>query len=161
MAINGKKYDWEDVSVTLPSGVAVGITEIKYEDEQPVTAHYGKGAVPRGYGRGNYAASGSMVLDRDEWEKLKVYCVASGKGRIYDHRPFPIVVAYASPDQITLVDVLKSCKLQKFTGGGGSQGDDKVSAMTCEFVILEPILWGGAPAKTDGGLLGAIADTGA
>lgn len=153
MAINGKHYDWEDISVILPTGVAVGITGIKYEDEQPVTPHYGKGAIPRGYGRGNYTASCSADLDRDEWEKLKEYCVsASGGGGIYDHEPFTIVVTYANHDQPEITDTLKSCKMQKFSGGGGSQGDDKVSPMTCEFAILEPIEWGGAAAKTDSGL---------
>lgn len=154
MAINGKMYDWEDITVTLPTGVAVGITGIKYEDEQPVTAHYGKGAVPRAYGRGNYTASGSIELDRDEWEKLKVYCVASGGGNIYDHVPFTVVVSYANRDQPPIVDTLKSCKIGKFTGGGGTQGEDKVAPMTCEFTILEPIVWNAAPAKSDGGLFG-------
>jgi hypothetical protein len=156
MAINGKFYDWEDVTVLLPSGVAVGITEIKYEDEQSVTPHYGKGAVPRGYGRGNYVANGSKVLDRDEWEKLKAYCVATGGGNIYDHEPFTIVVAYANRDQVEIVDTLKSCKISKFTGGGGTQGEDKVTPITCEFSILEPIVWNGTPAKSEGGLLGSL-----
>ena len=71
MAANGNKYDWESITVTLPNGEVVGITEIKYEDGQEITAHYGKGSLPRGYGRGNYEASGSMVLYREEWEKLK------------------------------------------------------------------------------------------
>jgi hypothetical protein len=150
MAINGKLYDWEDVNVVLPSGPAAGITEIKYSDEQPVTAHYGRGAIPRGYGRGNYTASGSMVLDRDEWEKLKLVLAALGGGGIYDHVPFMIVVAYANSDQLPIVDVLRSVKISKFDGGGGSQGDDKVTPITCEFTILEPILWNGVPAKTGG-----------
>lgn len=38
MAINGRQYDWEDISVALPSGVAVGITEIKYTDGQGAEA---------------------------------------------------------------------------------------------------------------------------
>jgi len=156
MAINGKSYDWEDISVILPNGVAVGITEIKYSDEQPVTAHYGKGAVPRGYGRGNYAASGSMALDRDEWEKLKLILAAAGGGSIYDHAPFPIVVSYANRDQIEVVDTLKACKITKFDGGGGAQGDDKVTSITCDITILEPILWNGVPAKLGGGLLGIL-----
>jgi hypothetical protein len=158
MAINGKSYDWEDVNVILPQGTAAGITEIKYSDEQPVTAHYGKGAIPRGYGRGNYAASGSMVLDRDEWERLKKELAAGGG--IYDHDPFTIVVTYANNDQPETVDTLKSCKISKFDGGGGAQGDDKVTAITCEFTILEPIEWGGVPAKTDSGLSGAAGNTG-
>lgn len=147
MAINGKNYDWEDISVMLPNGQAVGITEIKYEDGQTVTARYGKGAKPRGYGRGNYEASGSMVLDRDEWEKFKIYLAATGKGKILDHALFTVVVMYANSDMGTVTDTLNSCKISKFSGGGASQGDDNASPMTCEFTILEPILYNGIPAK--------------
>ena len=148
MAINGRQYDWEDVHVILPSGEAVGITEIKYEDGQAVEARYGRGATPRGYGRGNYEASGSMTLDRDEWERLKLALTGNGGG-IYDHAPFTVVVAYANNDMGHVVDTLKGCKISKFSGGGGSQGDDNVSPMSCEFTILEPILWDGVPAKLD------------
>lgn len=148
MAINGKNYDWEDIHIITLTGEQIGITEIKYSDEQSVTARYGRGAVPRGYGRGNYEASGSMVLDRDEWEKLKLALVAlSNTGGIYDHTPFPIVVSYANDDMGTVIDTLRDCKISKFDGGGGSQGDDNVSPITCEFTILSPILWNGVPAK--------------
>ena len=148
MAINGKNYDWEDIHVITLTGEQIGITEIKYSDEQSVTARYGRGAVPRGYGRGNYEASGSMVLDRDEWEKPKLALVAlSNTGGIYDHKPFPIVVSYANDDMGTVIDTLRDCKISKFDGGGGSQGDDNVSPITCEFTILSPILWNGIPAK--------------
>lgn len=143
--INGKSYDWEDMSIMMPNGVSGGIKEIKYTDEQPITAHYGKGAIPRGYGRGNYAGSGSFALYRDEWEAL-VPTLAKNGG-IYDHDPFTIVVSYANNDKPEVVDTLKSVKITKFDGGGGAQGDDEVSTMTCEFVILEPILWNGVPAK--------------
>lgn len=147
MGANGHKYDWESITVTLPNGEVVGITEIKYEDGQEITARYGKGSLPRGYGRGNYEASGSMVLDRDEWEKLKLGLTAIGG--IYDHEPFAIVVSYANNDMATVTDTLKDCKITKFSGGGGSQGDDNVSPMTCEFNILKPILWNGVPAKKE------------
>jgi hypothetical protein len=150
MSVNGNMYDWESVRVMLAEGVVAGITEIKYSDEQPITAHYGRGSLPRGYGRGNYSASGSMVLDRDEWETLKLSLAASPHGSgIYDHEPFVIVVAYANHDMPEVIDTLKSCRITKFDGGGGSQGDDKVSPITCEFTILEPILWNGIPAKKD------------
>lgn len=145
MAINGKQYDWEDMHIVLPHGEAVGITEIKYTDGQSIEARYGRGAVPRGWGRGNYEATGSMVLDRDEWEKFKK-AIMDGIG-IFDHEPFTIVVAYANDYMGTVVDTLKSCKITKFDGGGASQGDDNASPMTCEFTILEPIEWNGTPAK--------------
>lgn len=145
MAINGKQYDWEDMHIVLPHGEAVGITEIKYTDGQSIEARYGRGAVPRGWGRGNYEASGSMVLDRDEWEKFRK-SIMDGAG-IFDHEPFTIVVAYANDYMGTVVDTLKSCKITKFDGAGASQGDDNASPMTCEFTILEPIEWNGTPAK--------------
>lgn len=149
MAINGRNYDWEDIAVTLPSGEAVGITELKYSDEQSIEARYGKGATPRGYGRGNYSASGSMTLDRDEWERLVESLTSEGDGGIYDHAPFTIVANYANNDMGEITDTLKSCKVTKFDGGGGSQGDDNVSPMNCEFVILEPIEWNGRAAKAN------------
>ncbi len=148
MAINGRNYDWEDISVQLPHGESVGITEIKYGDEQGIEARYGKGSIPRGFGRKNYSASGSMVLDRDEWERLKKE-LARDNGDIYGHKPFPIVVHYANDDMGSVTDVLKNCKVTKFDGGGGSQGDDKVASITCEFTILSPISWNGTPAKTE------------
>lgn len=149
MAINGRNYDWEDITVTLPSGTAVGISEIKYTDGQAITARYGRGSVPIGYGRGNYEASGSIVLDRDAWELLKdaIAGTDGSGGGIYDHAPFVIVVAYANDDMGHITDTLKSCKITKFDGGGGAQGDDNVSPISCELTILEPILWNGVAAK--------------
>lgn len=152
MAINGRNYDWEDIHVQLPYGEAVGITEIKYTDGQSVEARYGRGSVPRGYGRGNYEASGSMVLDRDEWERLKEHLAGDG-GAIYDHDLFTIVVCYSNNDMGTITDTLKSCKITKFDGGGAAQGDANASPITCEMSILEPIEWNGIPAKNPTGNL--------
>lgn len=146
MAANGRQYDWESISVTLPGGDVVGITEIKYSDGQSIEARYGKGSIPRGYGRGNYEASGSMTLDRDEWERLKKELTQNGGG-IYDHEPFTIVVAYANDNMGSITDTLKNCKITKFDGGGGSQGDANASPISCEFTILSPIEWNGTPAK--------------
>ena len=148
MAVNGRAYDWEDITVTLPHGEVAGITEIKYEDGQAVTPRYGRGSIARSFGRGNYEASGSMVLDRDEWEKLKKELASAGGG-IYDQDPCTIVVNYANNDMGSVTDTLKKCKISKFSGGGGSQGDDNVSPITCELTILAPILWNGVAAKQD------------
>ena len=152
MAINGRQYDWEDISVMLPNGISVGITEIGYKDGQEIEARYGRGALPRGFGRKNYEASGSFTLDRDEWERLKKELAASGGGGIYDHLPFPVVVSYANDDMGTLTDTLPDCKITSFDQST-SQGDDNASQMKCEFKILSPILWNGVPAKKDTGSL--------
>lgn len=147
MAINGRYYDWEDISVTLPTGEAVGIKEVKYADGQPKNPLYGKGAIPRYYGRGNYEASGSVTLYRDEWERLKEWLVKNGKGGIYDHKPFTITITYANDDLGETTDTLGGAVITKFDNGGGSQGDDAVSVISCELALLHPINWNGAPAK--------------
>lgn len=72
MGINGRQYDHEDCRIMLPSGLAFGIQELNYEDGQEVEARYGRGATPRGYGRKNYEASGSMTMDRDQFEPFKL-----------------------------------------------------------------------------------------
>jgi hypothetical protein len=142
MAINGNYYDWESIEIQLqPSGVAIGITEISYDDERPVEARYGKGAIPRGFGRKNYKASGSMVLDKDEAENLR----AGLGGSFYNNNPFPIIVSYANPDRPTITDKLPDCMITK-ADTGAKQDDENVGAVTLDFIILSPIEWNGSAA---------------
>ncbi len=141
MAINGNLYDWESVEIQLPGGVAVGVEEISYSDERPIEARYGKGSVPRGYGRKNYKASGSISLDRDEFERLK----GNLGGSVYSAVPFSIVVAYANDNQPTITDVLPDVKITK-QDTSAKQDDDNVSQIKMDIVILSPIKWNGAPA---------------
>ena len=139
--INGKKYDWEDINIMMPHGLAIGITEINYSDERGIEARYGRGSVPRGYGRKNYSANGSLTLDRDEFERFKL----TMGGSIYRVKPLPIVVNYAANDQLPIVDVLPSCKFTK-QEISHKQDEDNTGQVKLEFVILEPIKWGGISA---------------
>jgi len=141
MAINGLNYDWESVEIQLPQGTTVGIDNIDYEDERPVDENYGKGSTPTGYGRGNYAAKGSMELDLDEAERLKE---ALG-GSYYKAALFPIVASYGNDDMATVTDTLPDIKITKVSTGG-KQGDKKVGSRKLDFKILSPIKWGGEAA---------------
>lgn len=141
MSVNGNLYDWASVEVQLPNGVAVGITSISYNDERPIEARYGKGNVPRGYGRKNYKASGSMELDRDEVEALRE---ALG-GSVYSGEPFQIVVSYGNDDMPTVTDTLPKVKITK-QDSGASQDDDNAGAVKYDLNIIAPIKWGGTPA---------------
>lgn len=146
MSINGKLFDWEDVTVALPNGIAIGITDISYKDGQDVTLRYGKGAIPRGYGRGNYEGSGSMTLDADEFERLSTYMSGSGGGSIYDHLPFPITVSYANSGQAPVTDVLPLVKVTSIDVSA-SQGSDNVGGKKLEFKLLSPIHYNAKAAK--------------
>ena len=108
--INGKLFDWESVTIVLPSGVSIGISEINYSDERPIEERYGKGSTPRGYGRKNYKASGSMTLDREEANLLQLALGGSFYSALL---LFPIVVAYAVESQPPITDSLPACKITK------------------------------------------------
>ncbi|MGD9809638.1 MAG: hypothetical protein AB7E76_02840 [Deferribacterales bacterium] len=139
--INGVMYDWESVEIQLPNGTAYGVTEISYDDEQAIEARYGKGSKPRGYGRGNYKGSGSMTMDRDEYERLR----KSLGGSVYKADPFPVVSSYGNDDQPTVTDTLPKCKITK-QSTSSKQGESKASEMKLDFEILEPIKWDGESA---------------
>jgi hypothetical protein len=142
MPINGRKYDWESVEIMAPNGLMIGVTEISYNDERGIEPRYGKGAVPRGYGRKNYKASGSMSLDKDEAQKLRL---ALG-GTVFGDTPFPIVVKYGGGSGLsTTVDILPDCLITK-QDTSAKQDDDNAGAIKYDFVILSPIKWDGMEA---------------
>jgi hypothetical protein len=147
MAINGRQYDHEDCRIMLPNGLAFGIQELTYKDKQDIDPRYGRGAVPRGWGRKNYEASGSVTMDRDQFEPFKLALAATARGGgILDHRPFPIVSCYANEDQGVIVDTLPDCKITGFDSGY-KQGESNDSQVKMDIVILSPIKWNGVPAK--------------
>lgn len=147
MAINGRQYDHEDCRIMLPSGLAFGITELSYEDGQEIEARYGRGATPRGYGRKNYEASGSLAMDRDQFEPFKAALLATAAGGGFlDHKPFTIVVNYANEDQGMINDTLPNVKITK-PSAGYKQGEANDGQVSLDFTILSPIKWNGIPAK--------------
>ncbi len=141
MSINGVEYDWESITLQLPHGAAVDFTDISYNDEKPVEARYGKGSLPKGYGRGNYKASGSVTLDLEEFEALR----KGLGGNIYKATPKNIVVSYANDDKPTVTDTLPDVKFTK-TDTSSKQGDSNAGSRKLDFIILSPIKWGGTSA---------------
>lgn len=143
--INGKKYSWEDITVFLPSGIAVDIDSVEYSDKKDSESVYGRGSNPRGYGEGNYSATAKASLLREEYNKFLDYARRIGKP-IYKVPPFPITVSYANEDQPITIDKLPSCKLKAVSGGGGSQ-NDKSLKIELEFDVHAPIIWNGVSAN--------------
>ncbi|WP_051294823.1 hypothetical protein [Maridesulfovibrio bastinii] len=145
MAINGNLYDWESVEVQLPHGVTVGLTDIGYTDERGIEARYGKGSIPRAFGRKNYKATGSGTLDKDEFERLRVGL----GGSVYTKAPFVIVISYANQDQPVITDTLPDVLITK-VDTSSQQEDDNAGTVKLDFIILSPIKWNGIPAYTSG-----------
>ena len=94
LKVNGQTYGWGDVDVKIP-GLVLVVQEISYDDEQEMEESYGKGYRPRGYGKGNYKASGKMSMLRDDYDDVLAYCKAKGIP-FYGIEWPSVVVSYAN-----------------------------------------------------------------
>ena len=141
--VNGKHYDYGDITVFLPNGPQVEAPAIEYSDEVEVSPVYGQGRIPRGYGMGQYKGEGKITLNREGFDALMAYCQAVGKP-LYKLAPFNITVTYANDEEALRVDKLKGCKFKK-RSFKGSEGDTKLS-VEMEFVILYDIECDGVSA---------------
>lgn len=120
LKVNGKAYDWGDVNLQLP-GVTIEVQEISYDDELEKEPVYGKGSKPRGYGRGNYKASGKLTLLRDDYDTLIDYCKQQGKAFFALEVP-KIIVSYANEGERTRQDILNKVSFSK-RSNKAAQGD--------------------------------------
>jgi len=142
--INSKRYAWEDVTINIASGVAIDIESITYKDARATRRVFGKGSRARGYSQGNYTASGTAVLRREEFEKLNNR--AGGQG-LYGMKPFTITVSYANDEEPTTTDVLQSCKWTE--RDTGAKQDDESINVTVNFEVLDDIKYGNKPSFID------------
>ena len=124
LKVNGKNYDWGDVDVKFP-GLVLQLQEISYDDEQEMEESYGRGPKPRGFGTGNYKASGKMSMLRDDYDDVLDYCKATGKPFFGVELP-SVVVSYGNSGGRTRIDELKRVVFVK-RSHKAAQGDKTLS----------------------------------
>lgn len=122
--VNGISYGWGDVDVKIP-GLNLVVQEISYDDEQEMEESYGKGSKPRGYGKGNYKASGKISMHRDDYDDVLDYCKAKGIP-FYGMELPSAVVSYGNPGGRTRIDELKKVVFVK-RSHKAAQGDKTLS----------------------------------
>ena len=142
LKVNGKNYDWGDVDVKFP-GLVLVVQEISYDDEQDMEESYGRGYKPRGFGKGNYKASGKLSMLRDDYEDLLAFCKARGVS-FYDLELPSIVVSYADNGKAISTDELKKVRPIKRTHKA-AQGDRSLS-VDVDLMIVGGIITNGVQA---------------
>lgn len=142
LKVNGKNYDWGDVDVKFP-GLVLVVQEISYDDEQDMDESYGRGYKPRGFGKGNYKASGKLSMLRDDYEDLLAFCKARGVS-FYDLELPSIVVSYADNGKAISTDELKKVRPIKRTHKA-AQGDKSLS-VDVDLMIVGGIITNGVQA---------------
>lgn len=139
LRVNGKTYDWGDVDLKLP-GIVTEVQEISYDDEQEKEVAYGKGSAPRGYGTGNYKASGKISLLRDDYDAINDYCKRNNIP-FYSLVLPKITVSYAKGNGDIITDVLNHVSFSKRSTKAAQ--NDKSIKVDIDLLIAGIIEWDG------------------
>ncbi|QQV91581.1 hypothetical protein Peternella1_45 [Winogradskyella phage Peternella_1] len=120
----GTMQGWNDITVNLLSRDVEGITALKYDDTVTKENVPGAGMYPVGRSKGNYEATASITLYKEEADAIKS-ALATG-GRLQDILPFDINVQYEKADGSIVKDRIRNCE---FTNDGVdvSNGDGTIS----------------------------------
>jgi hypothetical protein len=118
----GELIGWASMTFNMLGRDLEGITAVEYSDEKAIESAYGAGSMPVGYVTGNYSATASVTVYKDELVAL-MKSLPPGL-RIQDLPPVPMVVNYEHGDQI-FKDVLQNVKF-KNAGTTLTQGEGKV-----------------------------------
>lgn len=101
---------------------------------------YGRGNKPRGYGTGNYKASGKISMLRDDYDDFLAWCKAKGVPFYKVDIP-SVVVSYANEGERTRIDELKKVKISK-RSNKAAQGDKKLT-VDLDLMIFGGVIQGG------------------
>lgn len=121
--INGRSYDWSSITIDMP-GMTFQAQDISYDDELEKEPVYGMGSAQRGYGRGNYKATGKITMLKDDFDDLVAHCKKQ-KVALYNLDIPKITVAYANGYQPTKIDVLNKVTITK-SSHKATQGDKSI-----------------------------------
>lgn len=97
--INGRQYEFADVSLVLGGRDVCGLRGIKYSEKQEKEVLYGKGNKPLSVQKGNFSYEGEISLTQSELETLKVLArTQTGRSSIMGLN-LNAVVCYGNPAQ--------------------------------------------------------------
>jgi hypothetical protein len=115
--INGKSYEFADVTCIVLGQPIVGITSIEYMEESETENIYATGRFPvsRGVGRVQPSCKITMLME----EVMNIVSVAP-TGRIYDVPEFDIIVSFTDASLIPVVHKIRNAKFK----------NNKISAAT-------------------------------
>ncbi|MGL4393984.1 MAG: hypothetical protein ACRCS8_02020 [Brevinema sp.] len=146
--VNGKFFDWGDITISLLplTSVVFSAREISYSEESDIDVIYGKGKAPIGFGKGNWKASGSISMLKSEFESL---ALVAGDGILnLDPRLVTINILFSNS-----VDGSISATTETLTGVRFTKISDKASqnekslVTSLDFTILGNIHRNGKAAR--------------
>lgn len=126
--VNGRQYEWADISLILGGRMVVGCRGINYKESQDKALLYGKGNRPISIQRGNKKYDGNVTMLQSEVETLKELARATHgpSGSILDLN-LNAVVCYGDPSKgdVMLTDLLYNIQFTE-VDKGMKQGDQNM-----------------------------------
>ena len=107
--INGKSYEWNDITVNIMGVPIVGITAIDYSDKQDMMNIYGAGRFPVSRGYGKIETEAKITLLMEEVEGLMAIAPL---GRLQDISEFDIIVAYVDAALVPHKHKIRNCRFK-------------------------------------------------
>ncbi len=97
MIINGREYQWSDVSLILGGKDVTGVQEISYSEKMTKEAIYGKGNKPVSIQQGNKSYEGEIKVLQSELESLHIAAKAATGSASIMGISLDAVVCYGNP----------------------------------------------------------------
>ena len=108
--INGKAYEYADITLILLGVPILGTTAVSYGEEANIENIYATGRYPvnRGYGTVEPSASITVLMN----EVMNIVSIAPN-GRLQDIPEFDIIVSFTDANLIPVVHKIRNCKFKK------------------------------------------------
>lgn len=95
--INGRQYEFADVTLILGGRDVVGLRGISYTEKQEKEVIYGKGNKPLAIQKGNFSYEGSVTLLQSEVETLRVLAKSQSGRTSLMNLTLDAIVCYGDP----------------------------------------------------------------
>ena len=130
--INGREYEWADLTLILAGRDVIGVRGAEYGRKQDKEPLYGKGNRPLSIQKGNIGYEGTLTVTQSELETLKLF----GRGSILGLN-LNAVFAYGNPANGDAMITDKLFGIQFTEEVKGIQQGDKFMEVQLPFVYLD------------------------
>ena len=120
--INGKSYEYSDITLNILGVPIVGITSIEYDETQAMENIYGAGRNPVSRGYGQMTPTAKITLLMEEVESIQA---VAPLGKMQDIPEFDIIITYVDSALIPRKHVLKNARFMK-NGRSSNTGDTSI-----------------------------------
>lgn len=135
--INGRQYEFADISVVMGGRDVVGLRGIKYTSKQEKEVLYGKGNKPLSIQKGNISFEGELTITQSELETLMLLGKSSGKRTSVLNLNLSIVVCYGNPTQGEVMMIDKLYGVQFTEESKELKQGDKNMEVTLPFICTD------------------------